>query len=78
MAAYRRVYDSRHLQAGCQEPRSAPGNPTLGNRMWATFTFTFCLLRSTEIAEYKVYKLETIQARQLICLSVYCSDCMHG
>ena len=24
MAAYRRVYDSRHLQAVCQEPRSAP------------------------------------------------------
>jgi len=24
MAAYRRVYDSRHLQADCQEPGSAP------------------------------------------------------
>jgi len=24
MAAYRRVYDSRHLQADCQEPESAP------------------------------------------------------
>ena len=24
MAAYRRVYDSRHLQAGCKEPGSAP------------------------------------------------------
>ena len=24
MAAYRRVYGSRHLQADCQEPRSAP------------------------------------------------------
>jgi len=24
MAAYRRVYDSRHLPADCQEPRSAP------------------------------------------------------
>ena len=24
MAAYRRVYDSYHLQAGCQEPGSAP------------------------------------------------------
>jgi len=30
MAAYRRVYDSRHLQADCQVP---------GNRVWATFTF---------------------------------------
>ena len=24
MAAYRRVYDSRHLHADCQEPGSAP------------------------------------------------------
>ena len=24
MAAYRRVYDSRHMQANCQEPGSAP------------------------------------------------------
>ena len=24
MTAYRRVYDSRHLQADCQEPGSAP------------------------------------------------------
>jgi len=24
MAAYRRVYDSRHMQADCQEPGSAP------------------------------------------------------
>jgi len=35
MAAYRRVYDSRHLQADCREPGSAPD--TLGNRVWATF-----------------------------------------
>ena len=39
MAAYRRVYDSRHLQADCQEPRDQPRNHTLGNRVWATFTF---------------------------------------
>ena len=36
MAAYRRVYDSHHLQADCQEPASAP-EPYLGNRVWATF-----------------------------------------
>jgi len=36
MAAYRRVYDSHHLQADCQEPGSA----MLGNRVWATFTFS--------------------------------------
>jgi len=36
MAAYRRVYDSHHLQADCQEPGSAR-NPTLGNAVWAAF-----------------------------------------
>jgi len=34
MAAYRRVYDSRHLQADCQELGSAPKS-TLGNRVSA-------------------------------------------
>jgi len=37
MAAYRRVYDSRHLQADCQEPESAP-EPYTRNRVWATVT----------------------------------------
>ena len=38
--AYRRVYDSRHLQADCQEPDQLR-NPTLGNRvgLWATFFY---------------------------------------
>ena len=39
MAAYRRVYDSSHLQADCQENRDQLRNPTLGNRVWAIFTF---------------------------------------
>jgi len=42
MAAYRRVYDSRHLQADCQEPGSAPEPYTLGNRVWATFYMDEC------------------------------------
>jgi len=33
MAAYRRFYDSHHLQADCQEPGSAPEPYTLGNRV---------------------------------------------
>jgi len=37
MAAYRWVYDSRHLQADCQEPESAPEPYTVGNRVRATF-----------------------------------------
>ena len=40
MAAYRRVYDSRHLQADCQEPGSAREPYTLGNRVWASFLMT--------------------------------------
>ena len=38
MAAFRQVYDSGHLQADCQE-RDQLRDPTLGNRVWATFTF---------------------------------------
>ena len=37
MAAYRRVYDSRHLQGA--KNRDQLWNLTLGNRVWATFTF---------------------------------------
>ena len=33
MAAYHRVYDSRHLQAACKEPGSAAEPYTLGNRV---------------------------------------------
>ena len=38
MAAYRQVYDTRHLQADCQEPRSTP-DPMLGYRVGATIAF---------------------------------------
>jgi len=38
MAAYRRVYDSRHLQADCQEPGSAP-------EPYARFTVVFKITR---------------------------------
>jgi len=45
VAAYRRVYDSRHLQADCQVPGSAT-EPYAGNRVWAIFTFfTTALLK---------------------------------
>jgi len=38
MAAYRQVYDSRHLQVTAKN-RDQLRNPTLDNRVWATFTF---------------------------------------
>ena len=40
MAAYHWVYDSRHLQADCKEPGSAP-EFYARNRVWATFTFFY-------------------------------------
>ena len=55
MAAYRRAYDSRHLQADCQEPGSAPEPYTLGNRVWATFTFLWCI-RSSVICTIVLYR----------------------
>jgi len=48
MAAYRRVYDSHHLQADCQEPGSAPKPYTLCNRVWATFTFLLLIANVSE------------------------------
>ena len=44
MAAYCRVYDSRHLQADCQE-RDQLRDPTLGKQVWPTFTFTLVFMR---------------------------------
>ena len=51
MAAYRRVYDSRHMQAVCQEPGSAP-EPYPRNRVWAAFTFTSQLRTQTAIDRF--------------------------
>jgi len=41
MAAYRRVYDSCHLKAEwlTVKNRDQLRNPTVDNRVWATFTF---------------------------------------
>jgi len=38
MAAYRLVYDSHHLRLTAKN-RDQLRNPTLGSRVWATFTF---------------------------------------
>jgi len=40
MAAYRRVYDSHHLQAECQEPGSAPEPYALQSSMRYLFYYT--------------------------------------
>ena len=44
MAAYHRVYDSRHLQADCQEPGSAPG-PTLCSVIEYGLLFLQCVFQ---------------------------------
>ena len=40
MAAYRRVYDSCHLQADCQEPGSAPEPYAWQSSMGYLYLFT--------------------------------------
>jgi len=55
MAAYRRVHDSRHLQADCQEPRTGP--KPYGNRVLATFRPTSFLPESTVTAGNGSWKL---------------------
>ena len=51
MAAYRLVYDSRHLQADCQGPDQLR-NPTLGYRVWATFTFFYLFSYTEELTNW--------------------------
>ena len=70
MAAYRRVYDSRHLthlQADCQEPGSAP-DPALGNRAWATFTFyTVRIVFKRRIKLTCIYSGQSLERARAYC-----------
>ena len=50
MAAYRRVYDSHHLQADCQELVSAP-NPALGIRGYG-LPLPFLLTHSVHLSMF--------------------------
>jgi len=60
MAAYRRVHDSRHLQADCQEPGLAPEPYMLGNRVWATFTlYRAIAAKSTQVNYRLVHNTQT-------------------
>ena len=45
MAAYRRVYDSRHVQADCQEPGSAPEPYARLSSMGYLYLFVGCIKR---------------------------------
>ena len=48
MAAYRRVYDSRHLQADCQEPAALHTRPT--NRLETEGTTQLYATSSRQLA----------------------------
>jgi len=64
MAAYRRVYDSRHLRLTAKN-RDQLRNPTLGNRVWVTFTFTDMLSKLVErlqrYGDLTVFKLADVR-----------------
>jgi len=49
MAAYRRVYDSRHLQADCQEPGSA--RETYARYSSMGYLYLFSLKRSHSVSK---------------------------
>jgi len=57
MAAYRRVYDSRYLQADCQEPGSAPEPYAQQWSIWATFVVDRVSRRSTAIGRVRLFLL---------------------
>ena len=64
MAVHCRVYDSCYLQADCQEPGSAP-DPTLGNRVWATFTFFITITWQTCRDHTSFHPMCTYDARSV-------------
>jgi len=86
MAAYRRVYDSRHLQDDCQEPGSTPEPYWLGKGVWATFAFYLFTLQYTTLTmafDYGIKSYSTVcsifvseQARSLEpSYRCYCQPC---
>jgi len=72
MAAYRRVYDSHHLQADCQEPESAPGTlrSVIEYGLPLSFSLASDMLAVLHARRYAV--AECMLWRCLsVCLSVY-------
>jgi len=53
MAAYRRVYDSRHLQADCQEPGTAPEPYARQSSMGYLSFFAFFTCWGGSVAKWK-------------------------
>ena len=89
MAAYRRVYDSRHLQADCQKPGSAPEPYARQSSMGYLFLFVkpHCIHRTdarwrrqdfvtgaSEVWVYRGSEYEVSQSR-LYCLCINVAPC---
>ena len=55
MAAYRQVYDSRHLQADCQETGSAPGPYVRQSSIGYLYFFTSDYLRYLRINQSVIH-----------------------
>jgi len=68
MAANRRVYDSRHLQADCKEPRSAP-EPVL--RSAIEYGLPFLLLVYGSNALYRLQFMFVYCVSVSVCLFVF-------
>jgi len=66
MAAYRRIYDSPHLQADCQEPGSAAepyaGQSSMGYLYLFIFLFARCsaesYIKQSDCAMWSVFSLD--------------------
>jgi len=54
MAAYRGVYDSRHLQADCQEPGSAPEPYARQSSMGYLYLFTLSRRSAQRMCEQSI------------------------
>ena len=76
MAAYRRVYDSRHLQADFKEPGSAPEPYDRQSSMGYLYLYLFRLHRN---AQHKVWPVVTDVASRGLCV-LHCdpSVCLSG
>jgi len=60
MAAYRRVYDSRHLQADCQEPGSAPEPYVRQSSMGYLLPFKYYSINDAGLPKiYRITKVNT-------------------
>ena len=76
MAVYRRVYDSRQLQADCQE-LDWLRKPMLGNRVWATYTFLHWAVQCELVLQVcKLTECFGVLANVLsVIVTCFCHDC---